>query len=102
LAGIRQTFIPRKKLELLVECFSERFQFGIDGFLESFEFGFYGFLELFLYFFPDFRGVQRGVSKGVEDGRRPPALRVATPETTTWPFQWWLPLGRRGVGHAGP
>jgi hypothetical protein len=46
------------------------------------------------------RGVRHGVSKGIEDGRRPPTLRVATPETALWLFQgrfralksraWWV------------
>jgi hypothetical protein len=34
-------------------------------------------------------GVQRGVSKGVEDGRRPPTLR-ATPERAIRLLQGWL------------
>jgi hypothetical protein len=34
-------------------------------------------------------GVRRGVSKGVEDGRRPDALWAATPETAARPFEGW-------------
>jgi hypothetical protein len=45
------------------------------------------------------RGVQQGVSKRVEDGRRMPAFRVAMPETAVRPFQVWLSTGRRRVGH---
>jgi hypothetical protein len=37
------------------------------------------------------RPVRRGVSKGEEDGRRPPALRVGYPSN-----------GCRRVGHGGP
>jgi hypothetical protein len=33
------------------------------------------------------RGVRRGVSKGVEDGHRLPALLAATPETAVRLFQ---------------
>jgi hypothetical protein len=36
-------------------------------------------------------GLRFGVSKGVEDGRRPLILCVATLETTIKPFQEWPP-----------
>jgi hypothetical protein len=44
------------------------------------------------------RGVRRGVTTGVEDGRRPPALRVATPEATVRSIQRWPSAGHRRVG----
>ena len=44
-------------------------------------------------------GVRRGVSKGVEDGHRPPALRAAISEMAVRPFQGWPPAGCRGVEH---
>jgi hypothetical protein len=47
-------------------------------------------------------GVQRGVSKEVEEGHKPPALRAAILETTVRLFQGWPSAGRRKVGHAGP
>jgi hypothetical protein len=34
------------------------------------------------------RGVWHGVSKRVENGRRPPNLQTATHETAVTPFQW--------------
>jgi hypothetical protein len=40
--------------------------------------------------------------QGIEDGRRPPALRTATPETAVRPFRGWSPARRRGVGYGGP
>jgi hypothetical protein len=46
-----------------------------------------------------FRGVRRGVSKVVEDGSRPPALRAATPETAIRTFQGWPPTGHGKVEH---
>jgi hypothetical protein len=49
-------------------------------------------------------GEQRGVSKGVEEGQRTPALEVATPETAIMPFQGWPPTatGHGKVGHGWP
>jgi hypothetical protein len=44
------------------------------------------------------RGVQCGVSNGVEDSCRLPALWPVTPETAIRPYQGWLPVGRRRVG----
>jgi hypothetical protein len=48
------------------------------------------------------RGGRPGVSKGVEDGHRMPALWAATPETAVRPFQGWPPAGHRRVRHGGP
>jgi hypothetical protein len=47
-------------------------------------------------------GARRGVSKGVEDGRRQPALWLVTPETAMRPFRGWPPAGCRRVGHSRP
>jgi hypothetical protein len=38
----------------------------------------------------------------LEDGHKPLALRLATPETTVMLFHVWLPTGLRGVRHGGP
>jgi hypothetical protein len=48
-------------------------------------------------------GVRRGVSKGVEDGRRLRDLWMATPETAVRRFQRWpSPQGAEGSGMVGP
>jgi hypothetical protein len=47
------------------------------------------------------RGVQHGVSKGVEDGCRLPTLWVATPETAKKPFQGGHLQGVKVKGMAG-
>jgi hypothetical protein len=46
------------------------------------------------------RGVRRGVSKRIEDGRKPSALQVATPEMAVRPFWGWTPAGGRMVEHS--
>jgi hypothetical protein len=43
------------------------------------------------------RGVRRGVSKGVVDGRRLPGMRASAPETVIKPSQGWSPTGQRKV-----
>jgi hypothetical protein len=46
-------------------------------------------------------GVRCGVSKGVDDGRRPPCGR-ATPETAVSSFQGWPACRARMLGHGRP
>jgi hypothetical protein len=48
----------------------------------------------FFIFTNKYRGVQHGVSKGVEDGRRLPALHVATRETAVRLLQGMPPAGQ--------
>jgi hypothetical protein len=47
------------------------------------------------------RGVRDGVSKGLEDGRRPPALWAVASEMAVRPSQRWPPAGRSRVGDGG-
>jgi hypothetical protein len=53
---------------------------------------------------PAFRPEREGVSKGEEDGRRPCALWLATPQTAIRPFGGSVarPQGVEGSGMAGP
>jgi hypothetical protein len=48
------------------------------------------------------RGAGLGVSKGVENRRRSPALRAASPKIAARPFQGWPPTVHRRVGHGRP
>jgi hypothetical protein len=47
-------------------------------------------------------GARGGVSKGVQDCRRPPALRRTTPEKTVKPVKSGPPAVRIRLGHGGP
>jgi hypothetical protein len=49
-----------------------------------------------------FRAVWEGVSKGEEDGRRPPALRAGHPPNGHKPFGDGPSARRIRVGHGGP
>jgi hypothetical protein len=46
--------------------------------------------------------IVHGVSKGVEDGCKLPALPATNLETSVRPFQGWPLSGSRRVGHGGP